>query len=82
MLNSEDAFHRVCREHFKSMRESDMDYDAMRQVVALAEKGQIAQVFRFTRAYNETYFSELIQILYERATRCQPTTVPQKTIWN
>lgn len=63
------AFLDLCSRHFERMREEDMDYEAMQTVLHLAEK---RQMWKFVREYNETYFSELIQTLEERARKtCQ-----------
>ena len=58
-------FRHLCREYLLSIRPDDMDYDTMKRVVETCLTRN--QVWKIVRAYNETYFRELIQTLEERA---------------
>ena len=63
-------FECVCRNHFGRMRKDGMDYKAMEKVVEFAKSRRNRRgMWKYVWDYNETYFTDLIHMLEQKAFR-------------
>ena len=63
-------FECVCRKYFGRMRRNDMDYKAMEKVVEFAKSRRNRRgMWKFVRDYGESYFTDLIHMLEQKAFR-------------
>ena len=73
---NQKALENVVLEHLQTMQKDDMDYEALQNVFNLIKNRQC--IHCFVRQYNETYFCELIHILFERAWRTSTLILPER----
>ena len=71
---NQETLENVVLEHLQTMQKDDMDYETTQNVFNLIKNRQC--IHRFVRQYNETYFYELIHILFERAWRTSAPVLP------
>ena len=58
---------KVVLEHLQVMRKDEMDHKTIQNVFNLIKNRRFENNHRLARQCNETYFCELIDILFERA---------------